>query len=528
MAINQFDPVTSLMNRLEQELGQAQDQSLTFEAWRNLYNDESSFEDILIQQADALQKAGELAAAGHMLTTVAELNDRLASVADVLCDHPPDTGYDAEKLAQVAEQRDEAADFGISTRAQGLMLIGAAQRLSSDFNQSEDSYREAGKLFRRSHSDLGPIMALLADGNALGSAAAAQQLRFQLEDASITFLQGKKALEKALSQFQELPDPDKSLLSEINNAINTLGMSRENALFVNAVNDGNFNDAAKRAQAMLEYYAQQDDLALPPLARQMNEFTRGNLKAYAAYARAEIALSHRDWDKAQERLTEAEDNWQQAIDAAMNLEIPQSRQLAEATQAVSAQVLGGFRRRISHEQRLFQRIDSLEQQVAGLNAEMLKLAGKPTHQGDITVTDQHSSYSARDVAGGDIVKGVKAGNVQGDLTTGDKFTGIKAGGNVTAGDMNFSKAWQEHASEIDLPALADQLNELYAQLEALDGGEHDTQIAAVAAAQKAAAKGDGPKALKWLKSAGDWALEHAKDIFPIAVAAIKIALGVPV
>ena len=157
MAINQFDPVTSLMNRLEQELGQAQDQSLTFEAWRNLYNDESSFEDILIQQADALQKAGELAAAGHMLTTVAELNDRLASVADVLCDHPPDTGYDAEKLAQVAEQRDEAADFGISTRAQGLMLIGAAQRLSSDFNQSEDSYRRPASCF----AGLIPILGLL-------------------------------------------------------------------------------------------------------------------------------------------------------------------------------------------------------------------------------------------------------------------------------------------------------------------------------------------------------------------------------
>ena len=51
---------------------------------------------------------------------------------------------------------------------------------------------------------------------------------------------------------------------------------------------------------------------------------------------------------------------------------------------------------------------------------------------------------------------------------------------------------------------------------------------AVAAAEESAKKKDGPKVVEYLKTAGKWALDVAKEIgVPVAEAAIKGALGLP-
>jgi hypothetical protein len=55
--------------------------------------------------------------------------------------------------------------------------------------------------------------------------------------------------------------------------------------------------------------------------------------------------------------------------------------------------------------------------------------------------------------------------------------------------------------------------------------EYDEAIGAVAGAEKAAAKGDGPAALQYLKSAGEWTLGIAEKIgVGVAIEALKRAM----
>jgi hypothetical protein len=61
--------------------------------------------------------------------------------------------------------------------------------------------------------------------------------------------------------------------------------------------------------------------------------------------------------------------------------------------------------------------------------------------------------------------------------------------------------------------------------EATGTREQDKAIGAVADAEEAAAKGDGPAALGYLKSAGNWALDTAQKIgVGVAVEALKRAM----
>lgn len=82
-------------------------------------------------------------------------------------------------------------------------------------------------------------------------------------------------------------------------------------------------------------------------------------------------------------------------------------------------------------------------------------------------------------------------------------------------------------SNIDLRSLAHELETLRTVMRnEATIPEHDIAIGEVAAAQTAAAQGDGAKALEYLKSAGQWAFDVSTKIgIGVAIAAIKTALS---
>jgi hypothetical protein len=84
-----------------------------------------------------------------------------------------------------------------------------------------------------------------------------------------------------------------------------------------------------------------------------------------------------------------------------------------------------------------------------------------------------------------------------------------------------------HQSDLDLTKLAEELARLRTAMKQEAGGadEHDEAIGAVAAAGKAAGQGDGPAALRHLKTASKWTLGVAEKIgVAVAVEAIKKAM----
>jgi hypothetical protein len=99
-----------------------------------------------------------------------------------------------------------------------------------------------------------------------------------------------------------------------------------------------------------------------------------------------------------------------------------------------------------------------------------------------------------------------------------------------AHDMNFHQVWNRSSDQIgDLAKLADELEQLRVALrQRAQTAEEDGAVYAVAQAEVAAKKGEGPKALEHLNMAGKWALDVAKSIgVTIAAAAIRAALGLP-
>jgi len=282
--------------------------------------------------------------------------------------------------------------------------------------------------------------------------------------------------------------------------------------------------------AMLKSSLEVETDSLPDWVQQLNELSRRQLQGSLAYINAEIAASRQNWGQAEQQLDEADEEWTRTVEQAVALGIPQGRQLAETTRATSTQVIGAFRRRIIRERQLYAEMAKLENSIKDLETvndrlhkeilEMAKLPRIASTQGEITMNDKK-------IARGHIVSG---GNAQGHVVSGGRVEGdlTYAGNDVVYGhkttEMDFSQIWQQHASEIDLAELAKELDALLPRLESSGGGEHDTEIGAVAVAQKAAAQNDGPKTLKWLKTAGKWVLEAAKDIAPIVVKVLDIVL----
>lgn len=96
-----------------------------------------------------------------------------------------------------------------------------------------------------------------------------------------------------------------------------------------------------------------------------------------------------------------------------------------------------------------------------------------------------------------------------------------------AHDMTFQQVWSASQGQIDLPRLAAELSELRkAMKQEASSTDQDIALGEVAAAEVAASKGDGPKALQHLKAAGKWAFDVATKIGTgVAVVALKTVLG---
>lgn|GEM_PF-1920965 len=100
------------------------------------------------------------------------------------------------------------------------------------------------------------------------------------------------------------------------------------------------------------------------------------------------------------------------------------------------------------------------------------------------------------------------------------------GPHAKAHDMTFNQIWSKSASNIDLYQLGCELTELRSTLskQASDPDEF-VALGEVAAAEKAARDGDGPKALEHLKKAGNWVWDVATKVGTgVATAAAKKAL----
>jgi hypothetical protein len=118
--------------------------------------------------------------------------------------------------------------------------------------------------------------------------------------------------------------------------------------------------------------------------------------------------------------------------------------------------------------------------------------------------------------------------IEGPTMSRDTFNTGQAGAvgpNAHAHDMTFQQV--QNQGTLDLPRLAQELAKLHAAMKQESEGtrEQDKAIVAVADAEEAAAKGDGPTALRYLKAAGTWTFGVAEKIgVAIAAAAIKRAM----
>lgn len=115
-----------------------------------------------------------------------------------------------------------------------------------------------------------------------------------------------------------------------------------------------------------------------------------------------------------------------------------------------------------------------------------------------------------------------------ELTMGDKYTTGQAGavGPASSSTGNtINHIWQQNSDKVDLPALAVELDQLRKAMKRADAtADQDAALGAVASAQAAAEKGDGPGALSHLKIAGKRSLDAAKEIgVGVAIAAIMSA-----
>lgn len=96
-----------------------------------------------------------------------------------------------------------------------------------------------------------------------------------------------------------------------------------------------------------------------------------------------------------------------------------------------------------------------------------------------------------------------------------------------ASNITFNQIWNKTEGKIDVQQLAVELTALRTALAGqASAPDHYVAVGEVAAAEKAAATGDGPGALQHLKKAGNWVWDVATKIgIGVATAAAKSALG---
>lgn len=118
-----------------------------------------------------------------------------------------------------------------------------------------------------------------------------------------------------------------------------------------------------------------------------------------------------------------------------------------------------------------------------------------------------------------------------ELVMRDKYEAHNVGAmgpGARATNVRFYEVWGSQQGNLDLAALASELDSLRRELrEQASSPDDDRAVAQIAEAQLAAEAGDGPTVLERLANAGEWALKTATTIgTTVAAAAIKTALGV--
>jgi len=118
-----------------------------------------------------------------------------------------------------------------------------------------------------------------------------------------------------------------------------------------------------------------------------------------------------------------------------------------------------------------------------------------------------------------------------EIIMGDKNTNYGQAGavgrNAHVHDVNFTQVWAQKSKDLDLPRLAQELQDLRKQMaNKAETAEQYSAISAVASAEEQAKKNQGPGVLEYLSKAGKWALDVATDIGKsVAVEALKSSLG---
>ena len=225
--------------------------------------------------------------------------------------------------------------------------------------------------------------------------------------------------------------------------------------------------------------------------------------AYLAYVSAEVAASKNNWDEAERQIAEADYQWHQVVMMAMDMDIPQSGQMATSAQMVSSQVMGAFRRRIDREKELHAEIAELKADNQTLHDKIFQLARDPKIQAEVV------------------------GRMSGDSYNVERSQANVIGPNANVSDTRMQQENVENALPgVDMNELARQLQELTEKLKALASNpDQYAALSEVSYAAQAASKQDKKGTLEHLKKAGAWALQVARDIgVQVAATALTAAL----
>ncbi len=494
-----MDPILSMMSRLEQALKQAETGSLAPDSWASLLSDEDALERRLLELVEKHTASGQFENAAQLWTTIAEFNDRAASIIDLIIQH---SSTDSRDVDQLAGDRQICTNLSTFAQAQASLCNAISQRLSNDPAASEASAKEAIRLFKavaESGWQVASVLATAAEGVRLGAVGTAQQFHLQYRDAALTYLQASKIADQARGLALESGDVNEAMLAGFAADSNAYKTAAGQALLLAAVSDGEFEEAVTHAAALVEYNSAQDNSDLAPIIRRSIELTRFNAAAYLSYAEAEVAANSQNWDEVQRKLAEAEDQWRQVVTKAMELGIPQSGTISGSAQAVSSQIAGSFRQHIKREQSLYAQIAELQAENQQLQDEIFQLASKPTFSGGYIGGDRYIVGQAGSVGRNASVSGTRWAQ-------------------ANAADV---------LSNIDMPVLAEELEVLTGVLEqsASDPDQY-VALAELSRATQAAKEGDIAGTLHRLKYAGTWALKNAIQVgIPLASSAIKASIG---
>lgn len=380
-AVEQVDPIMIMIRRLEQARGQVEAGSLSVDAWDSLCDDKFTLEESLLEQTDVLLATANLGGLAQIWTAVAEFNERLVSIIDIIIDHSLKDYPSSEELAS-----DKSAYTALSSfaRAQAALFAAMNYRLSGNLNEAQASAAEAQQGFESLAKDgegedaaFASMQAFAAEALSLSTIAAAKQLRFQYQEASVSYLQAQKVMEKVRNRLVQSKDTTAAHLAGVLSDIYNHKLAAERALLLRAIVDGDFEKAATHADAMVKIPAPPDEGILPSWIAQSPKMIQSNAAAYLAYANAELAANRRNWDEAERQLADAELKWRQVVEVAIDVDIPQSSQVAESIQAMSAQTIANTRRRIERERSLHAHIAELEEENQQLQSQIFQLASEP-------------------------------------------------------------------------------------------------------------------------------------------------------